>query len=673
MKKKHVTLRIWGMILIGSLWFTACPTDSEESQETTYRVITEAEPPNGGTVSVSPESGPSGTKVTVTITSAGNYYLDDVLVDGQSRGKTNPLTLTLTDKDITVKAVFKDLPANNYKVILKQPEGGTISFSISGAGGKEYGPKDSTVTLSNQADSGYVFKEYTATDADGGPITITNSTFTLPAKHVTLSGVFEKLADKSESELLTAGKNALKSGEISVAINAYEAAYAKNNDNAEALVYSTLGKLASIAWSKEAGDFFKNHLGLTYYPNTLDALIDPESWFTYYPDGDGTVGQPPLNTPEWVKDKTPYTESLVSSGSEQVASSATWSILLMANLIDKNATGLNPALDNVIKAVFENPNFTEAEKRTASLKEKEPVLLDADIAARFGLSEFFGKEQVYVGWAELELLLNALKLVKATLLYVDSYNWTYDINFVKDLPWDENILKPEQIDTIAGNLNQILPLRTSFMTARGGSYIEDSRKAYVEALTGLISVYDYYIGENSKLPAGYKATLEEYKSYKDEVVKAKDAIDKKASYTVEDIPGLGKLTINFDKFFSPGQLALDKLIEIKDSDNGKSPVFYSSASSPPTEITTFDALGDAGIGFKIKTDPIAAIIGQDLADALLQGSGLINKDGYLFLDPMSGMIAWAVYHWDDDISKQVKDFLSDFDTGSPVSSVAKLP
>ncbi|MDR0629926.1 MAG: hypothetical protein LBG24_09875 [Treponema sp.] len=664
MKKKHVALWIWGMALIGSLWFTACPTDSDDSQGTTYSVTTVADPGNGGTFSVSPQSGPADTVVTVTITSNPDFYLDEVWVDNGSKGKTNPVTFTLIDHDVTVKAVFKDLPANNYKVILKQPEGGTISFSISGAGGKEYGPKDSTVTLSNQADSGYVFKEYTAMDADGGPITITGNTFTLPAKHVTLSGVFEKLADKSETELLTAGKNALKAGEISVAINAYEAAYAKNNDNAEALVYSTLGKLASIAWSKEAGDFFKNHLGLTYYPNTLDALIDPESWFTYYPDGDGTVGQPPLNTPEWVKDKTPYTKSLVSSGSEQVASSATWSILLMANLIDKNATGLNPALDAFIKGVFENPNFTEAEKRTASLKAKDPVLLDGDIADRFGLSGFFGKDQVYVGWAELELLLSALKLVKATLLYVDSYNWTYDINFVKDLPWDETILEDEQIDAIAGKLNQILPFRTSFMTARSGSYIEDSRKTYIEAIQGIIGVYDYYIGDTSKLPNGFKNTLKEYESYKDEVAKAKDAIDKKESYTVPK--ELGNITINFGKFFTPGQLALDQLIE---TDNSKSPVFYSSVSSPPKKITTFDELGDVGVGFKIITTPIADIIGKELTDNLLQGSGLIDTDGYLFLDPVSGKIAWAVYHWDEDISAQVKKWLSD----EAALSVAKLP
>ena len=241
------------------------------------------------------------------------------------------------------------------------------------------------------------------------------------------------------------------------------------------------------------------------------------------------MGQPPLNTLEWVKDKTPYTKSLVSSGSEQVASSATWSILLMANLIDKNAAGLNPALDAFINGVFNNPNFTEAEKRTASLKAKEPVLLDADIAVGLGLSGFFGDEQVYVGWAELELLLSALKLVKATLLYVDSYNWTYDIGFVKDLPWDETILEDEQIDAIAGKLNQILPFRTSFMTARSGSYLEDSRKTYVEAIEGLIGVYDHYIGGTSKLPNGFKNTLKEYESYRDEVAKAKDAIDQKKS------------------------------------------------------------------------------------------------------------------------------------------------
>jgi hypothetical protein len=252
---------------------------------------------------------------------------------------------------------------------------------------------------------------------------------------------------------------------------------------------------------------------------------------------------------------------------------------------------------------------------------------------------------------------------------VDSYNWTYDIGFVKDLPWDESILEEKQIDTIAAKLNQNLPFRTSFMTARGGTYLEDSRKNYVAALTGIIGVYDYYIGGASKLPAGVKNALQEYKSYRTEVEKAKDAIDKEESY-IGHIEELGDLTINFAKFFNPGQLALDNFIETEGSGNTKSPVFYSSDSTPPRKISSFNNLGDANIGFKIKTTPIADILGPDFANGLLQGSGLVDKDGYLFLDPTSGMIAWAVYHWDAESSKRVKDILSEM---GPVTTVAKLP
>ncbi|MHB9291858.1 hypothetical protein Holit_00944 [Hollandina sp. SP2] len=687
--------------------------------------------------------------------------MKEVLLNTVTQEKYNPLQFTLVDKDTTVKVVFETLPAGSYKVILQQPSGGTISFVISGANGKEYGPSGSTVTLSNQPASGYIFKNYTATDADGKAVSITDSTFTLSDKNVTVSGVFEKLADKTVTELIAAGQNALKNGNVSVAINAYESAYAKDNTNTEALVYSTLGKLASIAWSNEVGTFFKNRLGLKLYPSTLDALIDPQRWFDYYPDkdradyyydstlgeylswveredytgwwndarftdyypngdgyyypgpckfvsgdwkydnnnnpqdsyydedvgiwinwikredyswmsdaeftelypnGDGyyshrtyifvsnvphydSTSQPPLNVPDWIKAKTPYTDTLVAINGEKVASSETWAIILIANLIDKNTTGLNAALDDAIKAVFENPNYTEAVSRTAKLKGIDPVKLDAELVQALGLSEFFGDGAAYAGWAELELLLSALKLVKATLLYVDSYNWDYDIGFVKDLPWDETAL-----DSLnAGNLNKVLPLRTGFMTARGGSYLEDSSKAYVEAFTSIISIYEYYTGEDSKLPAGIKAELAKYTEYKELVVQAKNAIDTKGQFTV-DIPELGDITINFGKFFTSGQLALDKLIETEGTGNAKSPVFYGWNGTSVTKITAFDDLKKYGlIGFKINTQPIADIVGKDLADGLSSFLGSsVNGDNYLFFDSTYGKIAWAAYHWDEN-------------------------
>jgi hypothetical protein len=719
--KKYLSLLICGILLAGSLLFMACPTGSEEYTETRYSVITEtylrtdSDPnpqttnQNVGTIAPTPSSGPAGTEVTVAITSKGNYYLDEVIVDDVSRGKNNPVKVTLTDKNITVKAYFKELPAGTYKVIPQLSVGGTISFKIDGET-IEYGTEGATVTLSNTPDDGYIFKQYTVDGVSSLTLTDTNLSFSLPAKNVTVSGVFERLADKNLDQLLAAGNDALKAGNFAVAINAYETAYAKDPNNAEALVYSAIGKLASIAWSDQAGNFFKNRLGLKYYPNTLDALINIESWFEYYPgqevvysyydndrgqyvwwvskdwyseeefnkiypQGDGyyyydyTTSsykfvskeprheysyqyQPPLNVPDWIKGKAPYTDSLITIDGKSVASSAAWDIILIANLIDKNPTGLNGALDDAINAVFNNPNFTEAVARTAKLKGKDPAALDKAIVDGFGLSELLGDgEKVYVGWAEMELLLSALKVVKATLLYADSYKWDYDIGFVKDLPWDESVL-----DKIgAASLNKVLPLRTGFMTDRGGSYLEDSRKAYVEALASIIDVYDYYTGADSKLPAGYKHMLEEYQEYRKTVVDAKNAINDKGSFTVEGV------TINFGKFFTPGQLALDKLIETEGSGTAKSPVFYGrNGNGTPVKIGSLNDIkkGYDAIGVKVSTVPVGEIVGDDLAEYILEESGFaefVNGNGYLFFDSMSGTIAWAVYHWSDDV-KEYLDF-----------------
>jgi hypothetical protein len=786
--KKRLSLLICGILLISPVFFMACSNDPEDNSPPTYSVtgetyLTEAETISdlGGTITASPSGGPAGTQVTVSVTSKAGYVLEEVFVDGVSKGKANPVPVTLVDKNVTVKAYFKAIPTDSNgkplpKVILLQPVGGVISFKIDGTD-EEFAQAGTNVTLSNTPSTGYAFKEYTATYADGN-IDITANTFALPATDVTVSGSFEELAGKSIDELIMDGKTALKAGNLAAAIDAYDAAYSKDPDNTEALVYSALGKLVSVATSGQVGNFFKNSLGLKYYPSNLDVLLDPGSWFDYYPQseweysyydsalgeylyweskdywydeewfnktytkGDGYyyrgpykfvsaerkyydndpssspissyeddsgdwiywynrdnysynysyfdkyypngtgyyygnstyvfvtnvphyeyVSQPPLNVPEWIKDKGPYKDSFVTIGGKDVASSSTWPIILIANLIDKNPAGLNPALDDIIAAIFDNPSYKEAETRTGKLKDKDPVLLDAEIIESFGLSQALGEETIYVGWAELELLLSALKLVKGTLLYVDSYNWEYNGGFVKDLPWDESILEEGVLENIiSSHRSKVLPLRTGFMTARSGSYMEDSRKAYAEALASILGVYDYYIGDKSSLPTGIKAELKKFEEYKTLVSDAKDAINSKGSFTVPaDLLDGETLSVDFGKLFNPGQLALENLIETEGSGSAKSPVFYSSARdsdgklSNPKKINTAQDIeslnGEQGIGLKIKTAQITDIVGidDDLAKYLLQGLGVefAGNDAYIIFDPMVGTIAWAVYHWDE--------------------------
>jgi hypothetical protein len=586
--------------------------------------------------------------------SPDDSYLDEVLLDGVTKGSPNPYVFTLLDKDVVVTAVFKPLPADNYKVILRQPaEGGTVSFTIAGAEGKEYGPAGSTVTLSNTPASGYIFKAYMV-DGVTGLDAAEQVSFQLPSGNVIVSGIFEKLADKTAGDLITAGKDALIRGDFAVAVNAYEAAYAKAPDNAEALVFSSLGKLASVAWSKETGDLFKNRLGLKYYPNTLDALLDIESWFEYYPAADPESGDagimPPLTVPGWLTDKKPYQESLVTIDGKTVASSVTWSLILAANFLEYNAAGLNGILDDVIDKVFNNPNIAEAAQRTAALKGELPVELDAALVRAFGLEKYLGdNEKVYVGWAELELLLSSLNLVKASLLYVDSYKWDYDISFVKNLPWDESVLK--QLEAIiTDNRNKVLPFRTGFMTGRGGSYIENSRRTYVEALTSSIAVYDYYAENAALLPEALREMLQEYAPYKAEVEGIKNAINGKGKYTLElddkSIP------IDFGKLFTSGQFALDRLIENEGSGNTKSPVFYGWDGTAPepakiTKAADFENPAFNTIGFKIITGPVDEVFGAGFGRMLLEESEFADLGGFVFFNPAQARMAWAVYHWDE--------------------------
>jgi hypothetical protein len=97
--------------------------------------------------------------------------------------------------------------------------------------------------------------------------------------------------------LLIEGIDALKEGNLDVAVNAFEAAYVSDPTNQEAIVYSTLARLASIAVDDKVKALMSERLGIKNYPGTLNKLITPDWLETYtheevvgsYRDGTGWV------------------------------------------------------------------------------------------------------------------------------------------------------------------------------------------------------------------------------------------------------------------------------------------------------------------------------------------------------------------------------------------------
>ena len=129
----------------------------------------------GGSASATPEKTLSGSTVVLTATPDQGYRLkewscSDITVTNNS--------FTMPAKDITVNAVFEKIPT--YSVTITTDGNGTASASVSSA---EEGTK---VTLSAAPAQGYIFKAWESSD-----VTVTDNSFTMPAKNVTVKAVFE--------------------------------------------------------------------------------------------------------------------------------------------------------------------------------------------------------------------------------------------------------------------------------------------------------------------------------------------------------------------------------------------------------------------------------------------------------------------------------------------------
>ena len=141
-----------------------------------------------GTASASPASAPVGTTVTLTATANSGYVFKEWQVISGG--------VTITDNqfvmpagNVTVKAVFE---AAKYNVYAMTDGGGTVTASPS------YAAPGTEITLTATPGTGYHFQEW---QVISGGVTITGNQFIMPARNVTVKGVFE--SDTSATYTLT--------------------------------------------------------------------------------------------------------------------------------------------------------------------------------------------------------------------------------------------------------------------------------------------------------------------------------------------------------------------------------------------------------------------------------------------------------------------------------------
>jgi len=428
--------------------------------------------------------------------------------------------------------------------------------------------------------------------------------------------------------LLQCAINELKKEKWDEAVAYYNKAYEKDNNNKEAIIYSVLANLAKISTDPKMVTLMKNHFGFTTYPNRLNALLSDE-WMKEYED----VTLPNINTPNWVKGSgSIYNDALLSGNA---MSAENWAISLLANVIDKNSNGFNALLDDVIDGVF-GASYNLAVERLGKLenRKEERIKLDSYFIEQLDLEDVFD-EYDQIGWAEVNAVLSATLLVKASLEWVQSYDLSTDLNWLKYAWKDDN----DDIRNHFDNANTSgLPFNNNFLKPRPGK-MENSKADYVKAIQGFQSSYASIV--NSEL---YSSKVKEsYATINDGFGKLINAINSGSKFYIPDDPTKGtwptsksgdvKATIDLGKFFTPGYFSLQNIFET----NGGKPAFYLRVKNSECydcydyinlDKSNYAALISEGgrLSLAIKTAAFSAIIDEEDNGVEYLSLGLNGED-----------------------------------------------
>lgn len=202
---------------------------------------------------------------------------------------------------------------------------------------------------------------------------------------------------------------------------------------------------------------------------------------------------PDFNVPEWLKNSDRYNESLIKS----TQTSATTSLLLLGNLVDCNPNGANGLIDNILKIFDEK--FENAKKLADSISEGN-VIVPSKVISALGLEEVLGDSSVYVGKAELNVLISSMQILKGTFQWLSSYDLSANIASAKDF-FGEN---PDEWGFFRKLAN------TNSLKIRNAGAMETSKKTFIEAIEILENSYNYLVSSASSYPQAAKDEVARY-------------------------------------------------------------------------------------------------------------------------------------------------------------------
>jgi hypothetical protein len=426
--------------------------------------------------------------------------------------------------------------------------------------------------------------------------------FNLPAYDVTVSAVFET---RDSAGLIESGRAHLSTGQYDSAVSFYEKAWEKDNTNPEAILYSSLGKLASLLLDTDVSSILSGHLHFSTVPGSLDDWICDEDfwggldsdrwWMDWDPD--------PGKEANWPKIYSRFSGFVSPFGDFPIAQAEAtrqkFKNLIFWGLISSNTGGLNGFLKQVNQYIF-GEKFEAAAARAASMPADAQVELNSQLKNRFKLGDYFeadGDGKIYIGKAELDYIFAYLRAIKAFFEFLTAYDWTIDLR-----PWLTSQIKTDDgLDDIldkmfrladtylrdatywqdGATVQRILPFKNNFLKIRSASYLESARAGLKNAAAMAHTSLEYWFGAGGSFTTSlFNSTAQSnYLWVRQAVSGAKTALESGGDfYFPQELPqsqagsywpsagttdgayGTKIYAVNINRFFTPGVFSPMNLI-----------------------------------------------------------------------------------------------------------------
>ncbi|MDR1253160.1 MAG: hypothetical protein LBK62_13530 [Treponema sp.] len=422
-----------------------------------------------GSIRAFPVNGITGTEITLAANPKPGFRLkpgsvmrgiggNAPVVDDKLR---NPPMRFGLDGDNIIYAEFEEVPRNNYSASAVETTGGTIilySLVSTPSEGEilqmPYGPVNKIILVKLLPDEGFVLKEgsvkWTRLDPDNKPTEYEyplNSPyrFNLPAANVIVSAEFEK--PLSAASFIENGKKALLVNDYDTAVKAFETAWQMEPENNEAIFFSTLGRLASIAVDTKVRQLL-GKIGYENFPGNLNNLFSlGDSWKNYDVHTVDETGQDQVTKaqrPSWLGSFSGVIlpdfsmpagagyyafqnqVNIVQEGKDKYGeqSMAAYYMIMFFNLMSTRIENMNYVVDDGLMYIFGDA-FEAAAIRAATLGYDDTIQMEQAIIDKLFLGRLL-QDGDHVGRAELDILFGYLQTIKAALEWLSGYDLEFD-------------------------------------------------------------------------------------------------------------------------------------------------------------------------------------------------------------------------------------------------------